>query len=1826
MINSSIHIFDNVGCSFSVNNGDLLIGSPLKGYRGLNSTNVGSYIPYLVRNYLTDSIEWEVGVGQIISDGLALKVKRVRVSKSSNNNNLVEFSNSSRKEFYIFANEYNFNTGFNNVIVKESDFVIDSVQATYLVDTSENIINSILPNSNDNKNLIIDIKIIGGNNPVFIKQTDGHILFTLNSSDKYARLVCSGDQWIKLNESDNQTFYQQSFDENGEANTFGMMAVNGSGIPGGSSLSLQYNNGGGFDGADAYWVNNKLLLGSDSEGSARVILPSSGNANTIFNNSAVSGDFIVQSSGDKSLFFTYDGKLGLNIPSGARPQTIFHLVNSVCQEGIRLENRSACYPANITLYHKPTAAIADNSVAGQINLSAKNSLGNKVDYVQIQSKVISYSSSSPKGEFDVIVQSPTGSTQLISANSDNIILGYNANNINVSTTGSTVGFTNSNITVNSSSINIKSPSISLQSSSVSVGSGNVGLLSVPSISTNSITSNDLYLPNISENSILSVDADGNVIAGSSLKLPNIAANKFLTTTTGGAITGTINTSDYFLSYDDISWTKYGIRTASICLRQITFTGTVPAEEFSVGDQIAVESSSQTYYRTISSIEYSNNAIVSMLVNQNLTDATVTNVSIYSITKGGYLLMQIAVDDGITSDSTSNVLSLRPLTDTVFNSQSKNINFFVFGNEATPAIAVRANAGNFSKGSGIYYSFATHQTNSDGIELTPFPIPISPSGSGISNINNTVNFNHMASGSFSGMVSSVGSNGLPSYYNTYDQNGNVAEWIQDSQSTSTASGQYVAGGSWRTVSPTGLQSIKYLVAGSGYDYVGFRVCGSDGLADSSYISSSLGLSFSTISNPSNMSDSNGLYVDTTDSQASPTYDSRGLQIESYVSSGINNLGSVNKNYRISKYEVTNSQYSLFLNAVAKTDTYGFYDSNMSGVIGGINRTGSAPNLTYSVKTNMGDKPVVFVNYLNSLRFTNWLHNGADTNTETSDGAYTITSLGNNSYAVLKNDYQKYWLPNIHEWHKAAYYAPKSSVTNTGSTVVTVKRDEPYLVSSGVYASLSVSGYLYADNIIIGSTSTASGPVSAVSFDGQDTLSLVNGVLVIHSGTNSHTLTLGQATNVSITDSESPWNGSYGNKINSDAIELSSNGTMNLISTGQMKLYSKLPVLMSGLIVDNLIVNSLKQADAQGNVVATYSNPSGGLLYKLGDDTAGTSTQFVVVDNLLTMPTGTATSPLYVNNNQQVVSFTGLSYDSLMINSSVSLKVPSIQIGEDLPFYSGSVLTHQGTGVATWEPASYLKADGMSWNRYDKRPVLIYKDKFVYTDGVSLSTLNNEMSYTDTIALVNAETRQTSYVKISDGLFIADGETPNLSTVLGTSGPNGLEITFCPNPPWAPIDCCTAVTGYAYSVNKGGYLSMELDPTATSSFNCDGGNTSLYTFKPSTANHISTRPQFHTAFNLLGEDIDFVVYGNVPTQYHRYEASLFAQNNEGIPAGLVPAFRVHSYVPNSVSGTITDGVAFSGYSNLLATIPIGYSNDTNPKITVNASSPHTISSITSGVGLLSNYADLTVSGVTYSSSILADKIFLTSSTDNYVLNAPLVVNKYGQIVSQAPAQANTVPDQPTNLSVIAGNTSVYLSWLAPENNGGSPILNYIIEYSLNRGVTWTVHDHETTTLTSIAIPNLPNDVNHIFRVKAFNIIGVGEPSSISPLIKPLDIYPSEPRNISSIRNATQINLSWLAPEFTGSNSTLTDYIIEYSSDFGLTWTSVPHTASINTSIIISGISVGPTYLIRIKAKNSSNLTGIYSQIKSSGSDVIVVEETTVDTNIWDFGIIAFTGVCI
>jgi len=141
------------------------------------------------------------------------------------------------------------------------------------------------------------------------------------------------------------------------------------------------------------------------------------------------------------------------------------------------------------------------------------------------------------------------------------------------------------------------------------------------------------------------------------------------------------------------------------------------------------------------------------------------------------------------------------------------------------------------------------------------------------------------------------------------------------------------------------------------------------------------------------------------------------------------GAVATSFQIMKYEFTNQLYAEFLNSRAKTDTYSLYNTNMgSNARGGISRSGSSGTYSYSVKTNMGDKPVNYVSWFDAARVSNWLMNGALSSSSTETGAYTLVGGQTSGTAPAVNPGARFYVPTENQWYKAAYY--KGGGTSAG----------------------------------------------------------------------------------------------------------------------------------------------------------------------------------------------------------------------------------------------------------------------------------------------------------------------------------------------------------------------------------------------------------------------------------------------------------------------------------------------------------------------------------------------------------------------------------------------------------------------------------------------------------------------------------------------------------------------------------------------------------------------------------------------------------------------------
>ncbi|MEY4389280.1 MAG: hypothetical protein RLZZ432_999, partial [Chloroflexota bacterium] len=185
---------------------------------------------------------------------------------------------------------------------------------------------------------------------------------------------------------------------------------------------------------------------------------------------------------------------------------------------------------------------------------------------------------------------------------------------------------------------------------------------------------------------------------------------------------------------------------------------------------------------------------------------------------------------------------------------------------------------------------------------------------------------------------------------------------------------------------------------------------------------------------------------------------------------------------------------------------------------------------------------------------------------------------------------------------------------------------------------------------------------------------------------------------------------------------------------------------------------------------------------------------------------------------------------------------------------------------------------------------------------------------------------------------------------------------------------------------------------------------------------------------------------------------------------------------------------------------------------------------------------------------------------------------------------LPSAPTALSFVASTpTAGTLSWRAPARLGNPEVARYVVQYKADGG-SWTDVPKGSTTERSIALTGLKAATDYSFRVRGENgSTATGDTTYVLfdwgqiAVRTPDPVAPSAPTSLAtgSISSSTA-GLSWTAPADSG-GSAITDYVVETSRD-GRNWSAVPHTASASTTMNLSGLAPGTTYLVRIAAKNA------------------------------------------
>jgi hypothetical protein len=103
------------------------------------------------------------------------------------------------------------------------------------------------------------------------------------------------------------------------------------------------------------------------------------------------------------------------------------------------------------------------------------------------------------------------------------------------------------------------------------------------------------------------------------------------------------------------------------------------------------------------------------------------------------------------------------------------------------------------------------------------------------------------------------------------------------------------------------------------------------------------------------------------------------------------------------------------------------------------------------------------------------------------------------------------------------------------------------------------------------------------------------------------------------------------------------------------------------------------------------------------------------------------------------------------------------------------------------------------------------------------------------------------------------------------------------------------------------------------------------------------------------------------------------------------------------------------------------------------------------------------------------------------------------------------------------------------------------------------------------------------------------------------PPAPTGVTGVAGNAQATVSWTAPTVL-SQTPITDYTVQYSSNSGSTWTTVSRSASAAASATVTGLTNGTAYAFRVAAVNGVG-TGTYSSASSAVTIGLVAQKSWV-----------------
>jgi len=171
----------------------------------------------------------------------------------------------------------------------------------------------------------------------------------------------------------------------------------------------------------------------------------------------------------------------------------------------------------------------------------------------------------------------------------------------------------------------------------------------------------------------------------------------------------------------------------------------------------------------------------------------------------------------------------------------------------------------------------------------------------------------------------------------------------------------------------------------------------------------------------------------------------------------------------------------------------------------------------------------------------------------------------------------------------------------------------------------------------------------------------------------------------------------------------------------------------------------------------------------------------------------------------------------------------------------------------------------------------------------------------------------------------------------------------------------------------------------------------------------------------------------------------------------------------------------------------------------------------------------------------------------------------------------PGPPTALAAQGGDGFVLLTWEPPEEEGGSPILNYLVYRGTNLDLMSNLG--AIGNITNYNDNSVENGVTYYYRVRAINEYGEGNLSEAVP-VTPLGV-PGVPSSVSASKVDGTVKITWSRPTQDGGSPILNYRLYRGTS----TGQPVPYATVGNTTFSYTdgNVSEGEIYSYRLLAVN-------------------------------------------